>query len=67
MTAWIIERHSGRDNMAPRFIRCVSETHARKRFLKMKEAALRQGEVRLIDPDGKVIDSCWAPRLRTRW
>jgi hypothetical protein len=25
---------------------------------------LRQGEVRLLDPTGKIVDRCWAPRAR---
>lgn len=66
MAGWKVERHSGRDNAPRRVIRYVSETFARRRFQKIK-TDLRQGEVKLIDPDGNVVDSCWAPRLRTRW
>lgn len=64
--AWKVDRHSGRDHDVYRVKFTGDETRARKRFAKIKED-LRQGEVRLWDADGNLIDSTWAPRLRTRW
>lgn len=63
---WQVERDGGNSNHSLRVIFAGSEELARAKFAKLKEA-LRQGEVRLTDPSGNVVDRCFAPRLRTRW
>lgn len=64
---WTVDRHSGR-NYDERRVRKTgaSEADVRPAFEEIKRD-LRQGEVRLLNPAGEVVDSAWAPRLRTRW
>lgn len=63
---WTVDRHSGRTG--PHRVLCETEdeTKARARFKKAKDD-MRQGEVRLFNPEGSQADFAWAPRCRTRW
>lgn len=64
---WTVDRHSGRDQDERRVRKTgESEEAVRPTFDKIKRD-LRQGEVRLLNPAGDVVDRAWAPRLRTRW
>lgn len=64
---WTVDRHSGKDN-SPRMVKKITndEEAARTKFKQISES-LRQGDVRLLDPAGNVVERTWAPRLRTRW
>lgn len=64
---WIVLRHGGRITDSWKRFNCADdEQEACDRF-KAVEAAMRQGGVVLVDPDGIVRARAWAPRLRTRW
>jgi len=62
---WVVIRHGGRslDVWRVRY-QGDDEAVARTTF---KGIAIRQGGLRLLAPDGRIVDSQWAPRLRTRW
>lgn len=64
---WAVLRHGGRsvDSWRVRY-RGQQEEAARDAF---KKCAIRQGglRLRLYAPDGRLVESQWAPRLRTRW
>jgi hypothetical protein len=61
---WIVDRHGGRYSDTYK-VRAVGpdEASVRPVFDKIKRD-LRQGEVRLLDPTGKIVDRCWAPCAR---
>jgi hypothetical protein len=61
---WIVDRHGGRYSDT-RKVRATGpdESSVRPVFETIKHD-LRQGEVRLLDPTGKIVDRCWAPRAR---
>lgn len=64
---WNVLRHGGRRTDRWRLVEfAASEAYAREVYSRAA-AALRQGEVRLVDPTGRVAERRWAPRLRTRW
>ena len=60
-------RHGGRsiDVWRERW-RGVSALTARTQFINTS-GCMRQGGVRLLAFDGRIIADSWAPRLRTRW
>lgn len=62
---WQVQRHSGRNNGAWRTLYDGNEDRARRQFAAVA-LNLRQGGVLLVDPNGAMVDSTWAPRLRTR-
>lgn len=64
--AWCVRRFGGRTTDVWRTIYSGSEAQARERYTR-EAAALRQGVVQLIAPDGRVAAQTSAPRLRTRW
>jgi len=71
MTAWIIKRHGGASSHEWRvLLETTDQSKAERRYLEEREH-LRQGGLRLyaVHEDGneKMIEGCWAPRLRTRW
>lgn len=67
MAEWQVLRHGGRSTDFWRVLYSgPDEARARAVYSREKER-LRQGEVRLVGPDGKVVSRQWAPRLRTRW
>lgn len=64
---WVIERNSGRRIGSWRVVWSgTDETKARNQYEK-RYAALRQGGLRLIRPDGHTEFIVTSPRLRTRW
>lgn len=64
---WRVERHGGRSTDKWRVVYSgPDEARARAVFTRERER-MRQGGVQLVGPDGKVVASSWAPRLRTRW
>lgn len=63
---YVILRHGGRAADQWREVYRGPEARARARYTRLVED-LRQGGVKLIAPDGTLIDYKWAPRLRTRW
>lgn len=64
---WIIERNSGRYGGHWRTVWSgLVEAKARVEFDK-RHAAMRQGGLRLIRPDGHTEFIVTSPRLRTRW
>lgn len=64
---WVVTRRSGWQYSTPRELyRGEDEARARAVFAR-EGAALRQGSVALVDPDGAEVDRRWGPRLRTRW
>lgn len=64
---WQVWRHGGRVTDRPRLVlKTTDEAKARERYRKIY-LALRQGEVRLIDPAGRLVAREWEPCLRTRW
>jgi hypothetical protein len=64
---WRVLRHGGRASDDWReVVRTNVEQMARNRFASERER-MRQGGVQLLAPLGTVVDSAWAPRLRTRW
>ena len=64
---WKVVRHGGRRTDRWRtVIETPDEKKARARYEKVA-LNLRQGRVVLVDPEGNIVQSCWAPTLRTRW
>lgn len=63
---WSVKRWSGRSNDLPKVIFLGDEQQARTKYNKIQKS-LRQGSVYLIDPNGKIIENTFAPRLRTKW
>lgn len=61
---WRVERFGGNAAHKRRTVFVGTEEVARQVWQKY-HAAMRQGTVDLIDPNGKIIRS-WAPRARTR-
>lgn len=60
-------RHGGRRTDRVRVvIETPDEEKARKVYEKI-DLSLRQGWVKLIDPEGNVVRKFSAPTLRTRW
>lgn len=68
-TMWRVERHGGRDRgrgSSWRVIANGDEATCREVFDNVKRD-LRQGGLRLFNPDNVCLDEAVAPRLRTRW
>ena len=65
-TPWTVERHGGRKADAWRNVFAGDETGARTAY-EYWRTAIRQGGVELRDPERRVVQRVWAPRLRTRW
>ncbi len=64
---WRVLRHGGRSSDDWREIIATNdEQMARDKYRAAREA-MRQGGVQLVMPLGTVLESAWAPRLRTRW
>lgn len=63
---WTVLRHGGRLTDTWRTVCSGDRTRAEERYWREHER-MRQGGVRLVDPDGRVVMDDWAPRLRTRW
>ncbi|PZN09320.1 MAG: hypothetical protein DIU69_08835 [Bacillota bacterium] len=64
---WQVWRHGGRVTDRPRLAyQSADEALARARYQRLY-AAMRQGEVRLVAPDGRIVARAWAPTLRSRW
>lgn len=64
---WKVYRHSGRYQTDWRVAKeCDTEELARKWYNSMVES-LRAGRIKLVNPDGVIVDEAWAPWLRTRW
>lgn len=64
---WQVLRHGGRRNDAWRVIGVRDFEDEAREVYALAECALRQGGVQLVSPDGRVIASISAPRLRSRW
>jgi|GEM_PF-2969866 len=63
---WTVWRHGGRSSDVWRAVYAGERAQAEARYWREREK-MRQGGVRLMDPEGRVVMSDWAPRLRTRW
>lgn len=66
---WRVMRHGGRRNDAWKLVRGVEydfERDARAAY-DYAVKAMRQGGVVLVTPDGRILASSYAPRLRSRW
>ncbi len=68
---WTVRRHSGRGSGPSREASWVErfkgpEDKARAKYAKIS-AAMRQGGVRLLRPDGTIDSERHEPRVRTRW
>jgi len=64
---WKVYRHGGRRTDRWRMlIETPDESKALDKYEKVR-IKLRQGRVVLVNPEGDVVKSCWAPTLRTRW
>lgn len=66
---WKVERHGGRRNDKwRRVIETPDESKARRCY-EREEQKMRQGKVVLVNPEGKVVKSAWAPRhwLKSSW
>ena len=63
--SWAVVRHGGRrlDTWRVKHLG-KDEAAARKAYARID---IRQGGLRLVAPDGRIVQSEWAPRLRTRW
>lgn len=73
--SWLVVRHAGRRVQAGRHYskgpwRFVfwgaDESQARQVFANHR-MTMRQGGLRLVDPNDVVVREQWEPRLRTRW
>ena len=64
---WLVLRHGGRSTDSWKRYSCADDEQEAVDRFKAVEAAMRQGGVVLVDPDGVVRARAWAPRLRTRW
>lgn len=59
-------RHGGRRSDEWKCkLETADEQAARQRYQKLYEG-LRQGQLQLIDPEGKAVESTWAPRIRLK-
>ncbi len=63
---YTVLRHGGRATDRWREVYRGPERQARRKYTKLR-LDMRQGEVKLIGPDGTLLEYEWAPRLRTRW
>lgn len=64
---WCIVRHGGRSTDTQRLVFFGNgEAVTRGHYAEIAKN-LRQGYVRLYSPDGKVVERCSGPTLRTRW
>jgi hypothetical protein len=64
---WRVLRHGGRiDSLWRQIIMHGNAAVAHEAFEATVEA-MRQGGVVLLNPDGAIARSAWAPRLRSRW
>lgn len=66
MDTWKVTRHSGRNGDEAKVVYEGSEEKATAKYRKL-EVALRQGFVKLINPDGEVVKRVHSARVRTRW
>lgn len=69
MEVWQVMRHGGRHSDQVRVVLSTAdEQKARARYGALRDK-LRQGWVQIVDPAGKQVDYCWAPRhrLRSSW
>lgn len=66
MKTWSVQRHGGNSNHHWRTIFTGDEMQCRDQF-EREVANLRQGGVALVNRAGRVVDSKYWPRLRTRW
>ena len=65
-TVYWVMRHGGRRTDKWRIVARGSFEHCTDVF-KFQYKGLRQGGVYLVSPEGSILESGWAPRLRTRW
>lgn len=64
--AYRVLRHGGRSSDSWRVAFDGDREAAERAYQRLYEA-MRQGGVRLVDAEGRVLKGAWAPRLRTRW
>ena len=64
--SWKVERWGGQERYPRRVVFTGSEDLAPAKYEKL-HAEMRQGDVVLLDDEGKTIKWDWAPRLCTRW
>jgi hypothetical protein len=71
-TAWKVWRHSGRgggpeQTASWRLVGWFYTEHQARNRYDIIRNELRQGGVKLIQPDGKTVGEYHAPRIRSRW
>lgn len=64
---WHVTRHSGCSGDPWRLVIATDNDEQARKIYERKATALRQGAVRLYSPDGELLFSQTAPRLRLRW
>jgi hypothetical protein len=64
---WSVWRHGGRRNDKWHAIRWDETEAPCQHAYEKARSDMRQGGVQLISPNGEIVDSGWAPRVRSRW
>lgn len=66
---WEVERHGGMTRGSGskwRQIAAGTEAECQEVYENVRQG-LRQGAVRMFNPNGEMVRQCSAPRLRSRW